>query len=335
MEEISTKQSLSSPLFDGHSGKYNSSTFFGRFQNFRDVTDPSSMFVTENEVTESKSILDRFKRGLVDPTTHNAELWKAKKVVDATIHPDTGETIPLPFRMCSFLPINVVICAGLLLPNASIGTTIFWQWINQSYNIALNHANRNASNEMTNQQITTAYMSAVGISCSLAVGLGHAVNKLKIPNASVHAGLRMMVPFTAVTTAGIANVFIMRGNEMKNGIDIKDKYGQVHGKSKEAGKSAIFKVAMSRVATAFPALLLPPMVMSLVEKLSMVQRYPMVKMPLNLGLLAAIFNTSLPAAIAMFPQESTIDSASLEPEFQGLKDANGDLIREFTFNKGL
>ncbi|EGC37114.1 hypothetical protein DICPUDRAFT_77275 [Dictyostelium purpureum] len=323
------------PIFDGVRKKYDDSTFYGRFQNFRDITDPSTMFCTSKDLEESKTLLDNFKKGLVNPITHNKELWKAKKIVDATIHPDTGNPIALPFRMSSFLPINVIVCAGLILPNASIGTTIFWQWINQSYNIALNHANRNASNTMSNKQILEAYGSAVGISCSLAVGLGYAVNKLPIANQTILNGLKMMVPFTAVTSAGIANVLIMRGNEMVNGIDVKDKDGVIHGKSKEAGKSAVYKVAFSRAATSFPALLLPPMVMSLFERMKFVQKYPKVKMPLNLAVIAAIFNTSLPAAIAMFPQESTISAKDLEPEFRNIKDKNGEIINEFIYNKGL
>ncbi|GAM28917.1 hypothetical protein SAMD00019534_120930 [Acytostelium subglobosum LB1] len=327
--------STSLPLFDGHSGKYDNKTFWGRFQNFRDVTDPRSMFITDAELQSSVDLIDRFKQGKIDPVSNGEALWRAKKVMDATIHPDTGKSIPLPFRMCSFLPINVVICAGLILPNASVGTTIFWQWINQSYNIALNHSNRNASNTMSNQQVLTAYSTAVAISCSLAVGLGHVVNKLKIPNAAIHSGLKTLVPFTAVTSAGVANVLVMRGNEMKDGIDVKDKYGDVHGKSKVAGKLAVYKVAFSRAVTSFPALILPNIVMSFVEKLSFVQRYPKVKMPINLAVIAAIFNSSLPAAIAMFPQESTIDAGDLEPEFRGLKDRDGQPIQEYIYNKGL
>lgn len=324
------------PIFDGVSKKFDDKTFWGRFQNFRDVTDPSTLFCTEEQLKKSKDLLDQFKKGLVDPKTHSDELWRAKKNVDAIVHPDTGSSIFLPFRMSAFLPINVIICAGLILPNPSMGTTIFWQWINQSYNIALNHANRNASNTMSNKQVLEAYASAVGISCSLAVGLGWGVEKLSSKvSPAILSGLRMMVPFTAVTSAGIANVLIMRKNEMINGIDIKDKDGNIVGKSQAAGKSAVMKVAVSRAATSFPALLLPPILMKGFERLSVVQKYPWTKLPLNLAIIGAIFNTSLPAAIALFPQESTISSKDLEPEFQNLKDKDGKPITEFIYNKGL
>jgi hypothetical protein len=34
---------------------------------------------------------------------------------------------------------------GLLLPNHTYKSMIFWQWINQSHNAAVNYANRNAT----------------------------------------------------------------------------------------------------------------------------------------------------------------------------------------------
>jgi len=35
--------------------------------------------------------------------------------VDSAIHPDTGDTIPLLFRMSLFMPANLPITAGMLL----------------------------------------------------------------------------------------------------------------------------------------------------------------------------------------------------------------------------
>lgn len=42
------------------------------------------------------------------------------QVVDSTIHPDTGEAVFLPFRMSCFVPTNMVLVAGMLLPNPSV-----------------------------------------------------------------------------------------------------------------------------------------------------------------------------------------------------------------------
>lgn len=48
------------------------------------------------------------------------ELWKAKKIVDSTLHPDTGEPVFLPFRMSCFVLSNLVVTAGMLTPNLSV-----------------------------------------------------------------------------------------------------------------------------------------------------------------------------------------------------------------------
>lgn len=42
-------------------------------------------------------------------------MWKAKQLVDSSIHPDTGEPVPLPFRMSAFVPTNMLIVAGMLM----------------------------------------------------------------------------------------------------------------------------------------------------------------------------------------------------------------------------
>jgi hypothetical protein len=48
-----------------------------------------------------------------------------------------------------------------------MASQLFWQWFNQSYNVGVNHANRNASNQMSNNQIMLAYSGATFL-CVLA-----------------------------------------------------------------------------------------------------------------------------------------------------------------------
>ncbi|CAG8476235.1 11106_t:CDS:1, partial [Scutellospora calospora] len=40
--------------------------------------------------------------------------------IDSTVHPDTGEPIFLPFRMSHFVLTNLVVVAGMLMPNTSV-----------------------------------------------------------------------------------------------------------------------------------------------------------------------------------------------------------------------
>jgi hypothetical protein len=43
-------------------------------------------------------------------------------VCDAAVHPQTGETIPTIFRLSAFVPVNIPICAGMLLTSPTVNT---------------------------------------------------------------------------------------------------------------------------------------------------------------------------------------------------------------------
>ena len=43
--------------------------------------------------------------------------WLAKKIVDSRVHPDTGDIIPAPLRMCGYAVFGSPIVIGMLLPN--------------------------------------------------------------------------------------------------------------------------------------------------------------------------------------------------------------------------
>lgn len=49
--------------------------------------------------------------------------------VNATLHPVTGEKILAPFRMSAFVPANVLIAAGLLIPGAGVCLLFDFIWI--------------------------------------------------------------------------------------------------------------------------------------------------------------------------------------------------------------
>lgn len=89
------------------------------------------------------------------------QLWAAKKIKDAIIHPDTGEVIPMPFRMSGFVPFGTPVVVGLLLPNQTLVTTLFWQWLNQTHNALVNYSNRNASVPVPASSYIGGYLGAV------------------------------------------------------------------------------------------------------------------------------------------------------------------------------
>ena len=56
----------------------------------------------------------------------HAEMWEAKRIKDAAIHPVTGEKMFLPGRMSAFVPMNTIPTAGMLLAG-SPAAIVFWQ----------------------------------------------------------------------------------------------------------------------------------------------------------------------------------------------------------------
>jgi len=280
-----------------------------------------------------KIIADYKEKGII-PDGDTEKLWQAQKVIDTTVHPDTKEVILVPFRVSAFVPANILICLGMLLPGSGIANQVFWQWINQTYNICLNHANRNASNPLTNQELAATYAAAVSASCGVAVGLGLGVKKLPIRPA-VKNVLGLLVPFFSVAIAGVVNVFMMRRNEISHGINMKTQEGVVVGKSKTAGLSALAMVATSRVVCSIPVLTAVPLTVNALMKTKFFQGKPGRVMALNIGLITLALETALPAAIALFPQNISVAASSLEPQFHHLKDREGNPVTRLYYNRGL
>ena len=83
--------------------RYDLSTYIGRVKHCFDITDMRTLFVSTNELERSKQLIEDYRNGKIPKM--NDDLWKAKKIVDATLHPDTGEPVFLPFRMSCFVPV--------------------------------------------------------------------------------------------------------------------------------------------------------------------------------------------------------------------------------------
>lgn len=270
----------------------------------------------------------------------NAELWHAKKVVDSTLHPDTGEPVFLPFRMSAFVLSNLVVTAGMLTPGMSTKGVVAWQVINQSLNVCINNANANKSSPLSTETLVKSYCYAVGASVSVAIGLNAMVPRLKVSPAT-RTILTRLVPFAAVASAGALNVFLMRGEEISKGIDVypaqtaeeKEKAGAAEslGKSKKAAFLAVGETAISRVTNSTPIMVIPPLILVRLQQSNWLKSRPRMILPVNIGLVFATSVFALPLALGVFPQRQSISTDKLEPEFHGKGGLNG-LVE---FNRGI
>ncbi|KAI3336490.1 sideroflexin-5 [Xylariaceae sp. AK1471] len=326
--------------------QYDLSTYWGRVRHTASITDPRTLLAGKSGLEDAKKLVMAYKQGEVKEMT--PELWKAKKIVDSTLHPDTGQPVLLPFRMSCFALSNLVVTAGMLTPGLSNVGTVLWQIGNQSLNVAINNANANKSTPLSYSKIAQSYFLAVGASCSVAVGLNSLVPRLKRVSPSTKLILGRLVPFAAVASAGFLNVFLMRGEEMRIGIDVypvlsaadKERLaaeGRAEsdvtslGKSRKAATLAVGETALSRVLNSSPIMVVPPLILVRLQRTQWLRNNPRYTLPVNLGLILGMSYIALPLALAAFPQRQRISAESLEEEFHG-RGGEGGLV---VFNRGI
>ncbi|KAK9795625.1 putative Sidoreflexin [Seiridium cardinale] len=326
--------------------RYNLSTYWGRVQQTAGLTDPRTLFAGKQGLDDAKSLLVKYKNGEIKTMT--PELWHAKKIVDSTLHPDTGEPVLLPFRMSCFVLSNLVVTAGMLTPGLGTAGTIGWQVANQSLNVAINNANANKSSPLSWGKVAQSYFLAVGASCSVAVGLNSLVPRLKRVSPATRTILGRLVPFAAVASAGALNVFLMRGEEMRTGIDVFPVLSEADkaklaaegkaendipslGKSKKAATLAVSETALSRVLNSSPIMVVPPLILVKLQQTEWLKKNPRYTTPVNLGLILGMSYIALPLALAAFPTRQRISADRLEEEFAGRGGEGGMVV----FNRGI
>ncbi|GFF31513.1 probable mitochondrial transport protein fsf1 [Aspergillus udagawae] len=323
--------------------QYDLNTYWGRVRHAADISDPRMLFVSSSGLEQAKRLISSYKQNHIPVMT--PDLWRAKKVVDSTLHPDTGEPVFLPFRMSAYVLSNLVVTAGMLTPGLQTTGTLLWQIANQSLNVAINNANANKSTPLSVSQMAKSYLMAVSASCSVALGLNALVPRLKNISPNTRLILGRLVPFAAVSSASALNVFLMRGEEIRQGIDVypvlseeekkkREETGepvQSLGKSKKAATIAVGETAVSRVLNATPIMVVPPLVLVRLEKTAWLKARPRMVTPINLGLILATSLFALPLALGAFPQRQAISAQILEEEFWGRGGKDGQV----EFNRGM
>ncbi|KAJ5234414.1 uncharacterized protein N7469_003582 [Penicillium citrinum] len=327
--------------------RYDLSSYWGRVRQCADLADPRTLFTSASQLNNSINLLTNYKHGKIQEM--NPELWQAKKIVDSTLHPDTGNPVLLPFRMSCYVFSNLVVTAGMLIPGMKASKSwkgiLGWQIANQSLNVAINSANANQSAPLSTETMIKSYFMAVSASCTVALGLTHMVPRISFVTQQTKTILKRLVPFAAVASAGALNVFLMRGEEIRRGIDVfpvissteHDGQGKMEISEKSLGKSskaaflAVGETATSRVINAIPVMVVPSLLLLRFQKTEWLKKRPSLLMPVNIGLVFLTSTIALPFALAIFPQRQVIRKGSLEEKFSG--DGRKDEL--VAFNRGI
>ncbi|KAI9913426.1 hypothetical protein PsorP6_005698 [Peronosclerospora sorghi] len=231
------------------------------------------------------------------------------------------------------VPMNMILDGAMLLAHGT-KSTIFAQWLNQTYNALHYYANRNASNQDTARQRLVAYVGATASSVGASLGIRRVASRMT--NVKLMPLVARMGPFGAVAAADLINMAVMRQSEYLNGVHIYDEHGDYVGKSRRCGALAAASCAAGRILAAAPILLLPPLVLSRIEKHSTVSTRPKtrwLRVPLLLALVGLAIQFSVPLTFGLFRQTAQLDTKYLEPELQ--RATQKQQVRVVTFNKGI
>lgn len=311
--------------------RWDQSTFLGRLNHFMELTHPKHMFHFPNTLDKAEEIVLGYKSGDLKPlqSLSTNDQWKIKYIYDSAFHPDTGEKMLLPFRMCAQVPSAVVIVAGILTYHHTLSGVLFWQWFNQSYYAILNYTNRNATSKVTNQHILMAYTSAT----TGAVAMSVLLNRMVITTHSLSGRL---VPFFAIALANAINIPLMRQNELKDGVTISTEEGALCGRSRRAAAVGIFQTLIGRLVFAAPAFVLAPIIYT-----RLIRHFPVISTRKSLpiliqGLLTGLlYIPSIPIGCSLFPQRSHLSVNLLEPPLRQSLQVQHPTETHVYFNKGL
>ncbi|CAE8607283.1 unnamed protein product, partial [Polarella glacialis] len=281
------------PPFTLSSAKFDQSTYVGRLYSIFDKIDPQTLLTSDAEVKRCQGLLEEFTRIQQLPAgATDAEMWEARKTVEAIIHPVSKEPMFWLGRMSAWGFVNVPISV-IMLNAQSLPVVLFAQWLNQSYNVLSNYTNR-SSLTVDWAGLLKPYAVAVAVSCGIALGARRAIKSMP-----ALARLGIFVPYLAVISAGSCNVAFTRMDEWAGrGVCIYSPEGKELGMSVKAGQQAVFDTVCTRcICLPIPVLFVPPLVMSVLPVTGAVA------VVAELLVIVASIAFALPCALAILPQE--------------------------------
>lgn len=238
----------------------------------------------------------------------------------------------LPLRVSMIVPMNMMVDSVMIMASTT-RSTIFAQWLNQTYNALHYYANRNATNDDSFEQRLAAYVGATASSVAASLGIRHWAKTMT--NVTWKPIVARMGPFGAVAAADLLNLAVMRQSEYLKGVNIYDENGDCMGRSKRCGALAVASCIAGRIFAAAPILIAPPLIMRRLETKQVLVKNPWMRVPILLALVGTAIQFSVPVTFGLFRQTAQLDVSHLEPEFAGAKTKTGELVRVVTYNKGI
>eukprot|EP00985_Skeletonema_marinoi_P024881 scaffold17737_cov108-Skeletonema_marinoi.AAC.3 len=347
VERITASSTVAIPAYNENGCRYDQSFFFGRYCKMLLACDPRLLLYTEDEVRQYHKLAyvdyaDVRSNAMKEGATYSlAEtdrlLWEAKRIADSALHPETQEWIPRPCRMSGYLPYNGPICIAMVSVQSTI-PLLFWSWVNQSQNAAVNYFNgpksTSSDDDATTEIDGTLFKSySLAVASALIVAFGLATYVQTNFSGEETNELLRFIAFPSAVIASSLNCYIIRSPEIETGAPLLNEQLEnvLPGEtSSAAAKRGVFSTTASRAVLQMPTYFIPPLLLDTVTPLKqfLVEDSLMV-VPVTTFLLLVSFGIGLPAAVGIFPQVSSIKAEDVEDKFRDLG------YEEFYYNKGL
>ncbi|KAG8464679.1 hypothetical protein KFE25_010047 [Diacronema lutheri] len=303
--------------------------YWARVVRIAHMLDPRMALAGDNELARADAICARWPRGGPAPAdVREADaLARARRLREATYHPDTGRTIFAPLRLSFMVPMNLTVDTAMILAatRANPAWSVLAQAANQTYNAFHFYANRNGTHTDSAAQRVAAYALATASSVTAAVS----IQSLGPPGSIARA----IAPWTAVCVANALNLPTVRASEWLAGVEVRDADdGAPCGLSRVCGAYAVGVCVVSRVTAATPTLVVPPLVLRAIEARRGAPLPQAARLPLLLGLIGANMCCGVPLVFGLFAQSSTLPGAWCEAT---VRRPDGRRPVEVTFNRGL
>ncbi len=286
------------------------------------------MFLKNSDLESYIKILKDFE---INPNAYNLsdqkinnKLWQAKYAVKSAVNSETGKILPVPVRMCSFVPFNIPISFGMLCLPATFKNIIIFNFINQTYNAIMNYSNGSGTEDSI-RYTAVSYTLAVVSSISTGLFLRRYFDRKKSINV-IREGLVRIFPSCV---AGFLNLFFMRSDYITKGINIKDEKGNVLGLSKICGSKAVIEGAFSRFFLPIP-LFISHLFLGRVSKMKLPKK---THVAIEMTCCSLALGVGLPCSIAIFKENSRLNVKYLEKDLRDKLKESG--IEHINYNKGL
>ncbi|KAG8435812.1 hypothetical protein GDO86_013671 [Hymenochirus boettgeri] len=283
------------------------------------------------EIQSSKALLENQANTSID-IGQDKKVTDAKTLCEVSLHPQTGDVIPLIFRPPALMPMVTPMAVATLLPHIGTKPAFFWQFLFQSYCAGFNWNHRNRTCTVGNSQSIPPIISLGSVTYLSVLGAlpQFLMNRYKFTSSASQTFLMRILPVPLITFLSALNVITMRVQEMESGVEVKDKSGRVIGTSSRAGQKAVKETAVSRAMLMGITALTPSALHLLLKRSSFIVRNPMALAPIKHMAAALAFGSMIPVSFALFPQQGTIHRSDLEKELQGVTSES-----ELFYHRGL